>query len=45
MRIGSRQGRADVTMPYHPTAVRFFKECRVWQPEHDQAPQRLLNPR
>ena len=32
----------DVTMPYHPTAIRFFKERGVWTAEHDQAQQRLL---
>lgn len=40
-----RMVSADVTMPYHTTAIRFYKERAVWKPEHDQAQQRLLNPR
>jgi TRAP transporter TAXI family solute receptor len=40
-----RMVSAEVTMPYHPTAIRFFKERGLWKPEHDQAQQRLLNPR
>ncbi len=43
------RGRAvapDVTIPYHPGAVRFFKERAVWKPEMDQVQQKLqaLNP-
>ena len=34
---------ADVTIPYHPAAVRFFKERGVWKPEVEQAQQRLLS--
>ena len=40
-----RMASPDVTMPYHPTAVRFFKDKGVWKAEHDRAQQRLLNPR
>ena len=32
----------DVTIPYHPAAVRFYKERNVWKPEMEQAQQRLL---
>jgi uncharacterized protein len=34
---------ADVTLPYHPAAVRFYKERGVWKPEMDQAQQKLLS--
>ncbi len=34
---------ADVTAPYHPAAVRFYKERGVWKPEMDQAQQKLLS--
>lgn len=37
-----RMVSAEVTMPYHPTAIRFFKDKGLWKPEHDQAQQRLL---
>ena len=37
-----RVAGADVTIPYHPAAVRFFRERGVWKPEIDQAQQRLL---
>jgi TRAP-type uncharacterized transport system substrate-binding protein len=40
-----RMASPDVTMPYHPAAIRFYKERGVWKAEHDQAQQRLLNPR
>src|SRR6266446_6986041 len=33
---------SDVTIPYHPAAVRFFKEQGLWKPEMEQAQQRLL---
>ncbi len=32
----------DVTLPYHPGAVRFFKERKVWPAEMDAVQQKLL---
>jgi hypothetical protein len=34
---------ADVTIPYHPAAIRFYKEHAVWKPEMDQVQQKLLS--
>src|SRR5215470_16791474 len=36
---------ADVTIPYHPAAMRFYRERNVWSAEIDQAQQRLLSGR
>ena len=33
---------ADVTMPYHPAAVQFFKERNVWPAAMDDAQRKLL---
>jgi hypothetical protein len=29
-------------MPYHPAAIRFYRERNAWTPEMEQAQQRLL---
>jgi TRAP transporter TAXI family solute receptor len=34
----------DVTVPYHPGAVRFYRERGVWKAGMDEAQQRLLAP-
>ena len=33
----------DATIPYHPGAVRFYRERGVWTPAMEQAQQKLLN--
>jgi hypothetical protein len=32
----------DVTIPYHPAAVRFYRERGAWKAGMDQVQQRLL---
>lgn len=34
----------DVTLPYHPGAVRFYRDRGVWTARMDQAQQRLVKP-
>jgi TRAP transporter TAXI family solute receptor len=38
-----RMASADMTIPYHPAAVRFFRERGTWTPEIEQAQQRLIS--
>ena len=37
-----RAASADVTIPYHPAAVDFYKEKRAWSAKMDEAQKRLL---
>jgi TRAP-type uncharacterized transport system substrate-binding protein len=38
-----RAASADVTIPYHPAAARFYRERGVWKPEMEEAQRRLLS--
>jgi uncharacterized protein len=33
---------ADVTLPYHPAAIRYFKDNGAWSPKLDEVQQKLL---
>jgi len=33
---------SEVTIPYHPAAVQFYKEHRVWPAKMDDVQRRLL---
>jgi TRAP transporter TAXI family solute receptor len=33
----------EMTIPYHPAAVRFYKERGAWKPEHETLQQKLLS--
>jgi uncharacterized protein len=39
-----RLAAPEATIPYHPAAVRFYRERGAWTSEVDQAQQRLLTP-
>jgi TRAP transporter TAXI family solute receptor len=37
-----RAASADVTIPYHPAAIEFYKEKNLWSAKMDEAQKRLL---
>jgi len=41
--LRERMAEADVQVPYHPGAIRFYQEVGVWSGEKDAATKRLLS--
>ena len=37
-----RAASADVTLPYHPAAVQFYKEKNLWNPKLDESQKKLM---
>ena len=37
-----RAAAAEITIPYHPAAVQFYKERKVWPAKADETQTRLL---
>jgi TRAP transporter TAXI family solute receptor len=37
-----RAASADVTLPYHPAAMQFYKDKNLWNPKMDEAQKKLL---
>jgi TRAP transporter TAXI family solute receptor len=37
-----RAASAEITIPYHPAAIKFYRDKGVWKPEMDQAQAKLL---
>jgi TRAP transporter TAXI family solute receptor len=37
-----RAATAEITIPYHPAAIQFYRDKGVWKPEMDQAQAKLL---
>ncbi|HEX9455965.1 MAG TPA: TAXI family TRAP transporter solute-binding subunit, partial [Candidatus Binatia bacterium] len=37
-----RAASADVTIPYHPAAMQFYKEKNLWNAKMDEAQKKLL---
>ena len=38
----ARAASAEITIPYHPAAINFYREKGVWKTEMDQAQAKLL---
>jgi TRAP-type uncharacterized transport system substrate-binding protein len=37
-----RAATAEITIPYHPAAVQFYKQKGVWSPRMDESQRKLL---
>ncbi len=40
--FGISPASADVTIPYHPAAVQFYKDKNLWNAKMDESQKRLL---